>query len=393
MTTPNDFSYHNHSYFTDKYFIYHETSAPKTTCIFGEESYNEGETVPLLCYHIICTSGIWVHTGMVNNRCRKARVYWDPHVKTFDNKHYNYHKPCNFSLVQPGLIQTPKYGVYAQFAECIGLGTCIEKIVFKDNNNTVITISVRNKEELTVFLNGKEFPVSSDTPSFMVQDGVQHPVLAWSQTGSNSRLLFAGSSNLVLEVSKNHVFLWLHPSLTDHYGLCGTSNGVQDDEFTTRSGNVVNSLTSFADSWMTDTQTSPECLTSQRFKRNIILNETGLCTLGNDTLLDLEAICRQKVPVVQHSGQVVEAAEVNALMEACTFDLCLLYSNTGGNMTAIEEYIDTVIADVVVRIIEIEADLIDVESLTTIAPPNTTIARGRPKRRRTYLKIEQKVYL
>lgn len=40
-----------------------------TGCIFGEDSYNEGESVPHLCYHLICTSGIWVYTG-VNNICK-----------------------------------------------------------------------------------------------------------------------------------------------------------------------------------------------------------------------------------------------------------------------------------------------------------------------------------
>ncbi|ROT83552.1 hypothetical protein C7M84_023269 [Penaeus vannamei] len=142
----------------------------------------------------------------------------------------------------------------------------------------------------------------------------------------------------------------------------------------------------------TDTQNSPECPISHRFKRNVIYNETGLCTLGNATLLELEAICGLRVPFVQHEGQVVETDEVDALMEACTFDLCLLYSTTDGNMTAVEEYMDTTVADVVARIIEMEATLIDVESLTTIAPPNTTIARGRPRRRRTFIKIEQIVH-
>lgn len=32
--------------------------------------------MPLLCYHIICTSGIWVYTGMVNNRCKYHRFHF-----------------------------------------------------------------------------------------------------------------------------------------------------------------------------------------------------------------------------------------------------------------------------------------------------------------------------
>nr|XP_027206424.1 uncharacterized protein LOC113799921 [Penaeus vannamei] len=175
------------------------TTSTTSGCIFGEDSYNEGESVPHLCYHLICTSGIWVYTG-VNNICREARVYWDPHVKTWDNTHYNYHKPCNFSLLQPGFAQSPTYGVYAQFGTCIGPGTCIEELVFKDNENTVITFLMSKTRGTSVFLNGKEFSVGGTAPSFMVQDGAQHPVLAWRQTpsGRSNRFFFAGSSKIVV---------------------------------------------------------------------------------------------------------------------------------------------------------------------------------------------------
>ena len=87
----------------------------------------------------------------------ECQVFGDPHIVTFDSdKYYNMNSKCNFTLVQrlpydPDFSNPdePEYAIYGTFVQDIN-GTKIDKIYFKDNENTILTLDINYPYQVMV---------------------------------------------------------------------------------------------------------------------------------------------------------------------------------------------------------------------------------------------------
>ncbi|XP_042235065.1 mucin-6-like [Homarus americanus] len=230
-------------------------------CEYNGQLYNHNEHLPLPCGYMRCSYGSWYVYDSIDHCCSHCILYDDIHIVTFDNRYYDFHGHLNYSLAQSDTSYSPEVGVFADFKPCSysGLVSCLDKVTFRENPNTIVTIDYSDLG--TIQVNGECYSLARLTNYWYAYplevNGVTYPIIVVKM--SFDCVKFVGhTSKITLIVCPHRVDVLAHPSLSDGLdGLCGHYNNYQNDDFTSRSLTVYPLYKyplDFPLSWLTNDQ-------------------------------------------------------------------------------------------------------------------------------------------
>ncbi|KAK7076185.1 hypothetical protein SK128_014786 [Halocaridina rubra] len=314
---------------------------PIRDCTFNGKTYKDGEQVEGICVNLICRSGQWASTGNIDECCRKCNVKDDPHFVSYDGVAFDFHGTCNYSITQEGVTQNPPFGVFGDFRTCLSSRSCVDATTFKDNENTIISMTYAGMANVAV--NGNPFTVTTT-----IQNVAGHPVLAW-RVGDCIRFLGTQRWNTAGTGAWRQVYLYAHPALTDRlYGLCGHYNYYTPDDLTHRDLSVTAPTflpNAFGNSWKTSVQADSTCLSTPLIREPIAIRSRQKRQDGsvvdpcwNETY----AKCYEILSTVEYNGNypTEEQLQINSMF--CATDLCA-FKQAGNNQSDIDGYIRAII--------------------------------------------------
>ncbi|KAG7167623.1 Mucin-5B-like 2, partial [Homarus americanus] len=276
-----------------------------------------------------CSESKWKPSGEVESHCKQCEVFNDPHFWSFDRHRFDYHGECTYALTQEQFSQSPSFGVFAEFKKCYKVPSCVHKTIFKDNPKLVIKIGetgLNNPNIFNLLVNGETFTIPADNNAHRLKvKNLDHDVLVWRH-GACVRIL--GSMGLVK--CQNRIDVWAHKVLKGKiYGLCGTFDDNKNNDFTSRSKQQFPlqylAPANFAESWKTQ---GGHCNAGKR-KRSITEESeevTNQCKKNPAEWNRLVAKCNQVVGGTASQGHKASTELSTSLIDACTFDLCMIKS-------------------------------------------------------------------
>nr|XP_027232532.1 mucin-2-like isoform X2 [Penaeus vannamei] len=291
---------------------YHYQPGDANCCEFAGILYSDGATLPGYCTQLRCRNGQWTTNWILEKCCSRCGLYNDPHIITFDIYRYDWHGTCNYSIAQSDLSYDPRTGVFSDFQPCNRRASCLDTTTFRDNPNTIITLSSRSNN--TIIVNGEDFVIPKTGIVPVISSGpTTHPVLVWQSDGC---VILFGASKIMLKHCRSSMHVWAYPSHTDSLdGLCGHFNFHPGDEFRDRTGHqhpLSYRPYAFPYSWMSDP-----------------------CHADQDARDEYAVMCERFL-----SDAAVGQTEVLAHhIETCIFDVCLM-SQEGANLTTVEEWLE-----------------------------------------------------
>ncbi|ROT83553.1 hypothetical protein C7M84_023270 [Penaeus vannamei] len=268
-------------------------------CTFADGLYADGSFLESQCLRLLCDSDHWVVTGGVSSSCGQCSLFLDPHLTTSDSYTTSLlQDPCQYSLIQTGLSSTPDVSIVSQFKDdCKGLGSCVDKSVFKDSPSASIEIGKDGLDAANIF---------------------------------------------TMEQCEFHQFMWSHPDSAPYYGVCGlyTGDGDMSDDLTLRDNSTVTLseylVPSFVFSWLTDDQVP------------------SLCQQNNEKQEEHRANCTAVIGSVEVYDTFISDASLEIVLDACVFDLCLISQVTEGDQDSMSEWLYGPVVDYTERVIYLE---------------------------------------
>ncbi|XP_045117889.1 mucin-2-like isoform X2 [Portunus trituberculatus] len=332
------------------------------------------------CFPLECKAGQWVPTGYINACCSQCSMYSASHFITYDNHHYDWNGVCNYTLTQQGSTFNPDMGVFIDLETCWGCGACPSKITFRNHPNELLVITT--KYLFDILVNGEAFHVPAYGIHRVKTSYGNHDVFAWRR---ESCLVIVGSSMLSLQICYDRVDVWAHPSLAHSlHGLCGHYNFYIQDDFTDRSGQVLELASwpqeSFSLSWRTNTQTDYEC--NQLYSSTDVCNgkKGPVCHVPESQRSQYRQTCQKEFLAVlnQHS-------DLYFYIDACVTDLCAVYQS-GAGPNQVKELLAKLVALVRIHVQDRQRtighdgsqtptnpDMCIISTLTTISPTPSTV--------------------
>ncbi|XP_069823960.1 mucin-5AC-like [Dendropsophus ebraccatus] len=212
-------------------------SEQRCPCIHNEATYKPGDIISVGCNTCTCKNRRWQCT---HKPCLgTCSVFGDGHHITFDNKAFTFSGKCEYILAQDNCGENGGQNSFRVITENVPCGTtgttCTKNIKF-----FIADEELRLEEEKIEVLKRDEY---NKIPYEVIRRGMY-----------------------IIIKSENGVYLmWdtrttVHLKLAPHFqrnvcGLCGNYDGNANNDFTTRSGSVVENLMEFGNSWETD----PKC--------------------------------------------------------------------------------------------------------------------------------------
>ncbi|XP_028403857.1 mucin-2-like isoform X2 [Dendronephthya gigantea] len=203
-------------------------------CHRGGRSYKNGETYQQDCNTCTCTGKSW---NCTHKQCPKScSVYGDSHYTTFDNKRYQFHGACDYTLVQDECGgELGSFRVQAENVPCGSTGITCTKSITITLNDTQIKL-VRGSE-----------PKASSLPGS--SQSIQKANYKLEKSGLFLILRTEIGMTIVWDFG-TRIYITLETSFRGKTcGLCGNYNDDQNDDFTSPSGSVEVSPSDFGDTW------------------------------------------------------------------------------------------------------------------------------------------------
>ncbi|MCJ8738057.1 hypothetical protein PDJAM_G00031110 [Pangasius djambal] len=206
-------------------------------CIHNGENYQPGESVQDGCNTCTCKDRKWQCTS---NQCRATcSIYGDGHYITFDEKRYVFNGNCEYALAQDFCSGSSTNGTFRVITENIPCGTtgttCSKAIkLFIGSNELILSDGTYQVVQRS---NGGEIPYQIRTMgNYLVVETYNGVMLIWDR--------------------KTTIYIVLSPVFNGNVcGLCGNFDGNANNDFTTRSQEVVIDSVKFGNSW----KVSPSC--------------------------------------------------------------------------------------------------------------------------------------
>nr|XP_054773221.1 IgGFc-binding protein-like [Lytechinus pictus] len=234
------------------------------------------------------------------NEYRICTIWGDPHYITFDQVSYNYQGDCEYTLVTDDCMASENPATLPSFH------------LWSDNVKRLPSDRVAFLREIGLELDGTLFTVERD--HVLRIDGINvTPPLRSGQVF----IFYTGSHTIIatdfgLRVKYDGEFR-AEITLPDTYknitcGLCGTYDGLQDNEYTKENGLVVTSAREFANSW-----TRSDC--------DIPLQDDTPC-LDDGTRTQAEELCSVLIDESGVLGDCFGVVDPAMYYDACVYDLC-----------------------------------------------------------------------
>ncbi|XP_068587027.1 LOW QUALITY PROTEIN: mucin-2-like [Cebidichthys violaceus] len=279
-------------------------------CLHNGVSYQPGQTTKVDCNTCTCKDLKWQCT---TNQCDgTCSVYGAGHYMTFDQKRFTFDGNCEYILTQDYCGSAQSNGTFRVLTENVPCGT------------TGTTCS-------------KNIKISLGSAELILTEG-SYQLLS----SGNETVPFQYSTMgiyLVIEANNGLIFMWdrkttLFIKLSPKYkgrvcGLCGNYDGNANNDFTTRSHNVVVNPLVFGNSW----KDLPSCPDAQSITSPCIANPYR------------QAWAQKQCSVIQSDvfsacHSIVDPAP---FFDACVFDSCAC--DTGGDCecfcTAVASYAES----------------------------------------------------
>ena len=188
-------------------------------------------------------------------------VVGDPHVTTFDGKSYSLLGKCSYTLTEHchfGSSGQKEFEIELQNSNCQqyaagGIMSCARQLIVRLTNGANITLgsskSAAQQYTPTVLVNGNKADRYTDSTVEIEFVGKEN-------------VLLHGKPGFTLHWTGHNVFLTVGPSLENRTcGLCGTFNHEVSDDFHTRSDDIAQKASAFADEWavVESKASSPDC--------------------------------------------------------------------------------------------------------------------------------------
>ncbi|XP_028812929.1 mucin-5AC-like [Denticeps clupeoides] len=200
-------------------------------CVHNGVSYQPGDNVSVDCNTCTCKDRKWqCTTNVCHGTCA---IYGDGHYITFDEKRYIFNGGCEYTLVQDYCSNNVDNGTFRVITENIPCGTtgttCSKTIkLFLGSNELILTDGNYQVVPSNV---GEEIPYKISTMGiYLVVEANNGLILIWDR--------------------KTSMFIKLSPEFSGNVcGLCGNYDGNANNDFTTRSHEVVIDSLTFGNSW------------------------------------------------------------------------------------------------------------------------------------------------
>ncbi|XP_046713225.1 mucin-5AC [Silurus meridionalis] len=258
-------------------------------CVHNGENYQPGDTVQDGCNTCTCKDRKWQCT---TKQCSATcSIYGDGHYITFDEKRYMFSGNCEYALAQDYCSGSSTNGTFRVNTENIPCGTtgttCSKAIkLFIGSNELILTDGTYQVVQRT---NGEEIPYQIRTMgNYLVVETYNGVMLVWDR--------------------KTSIYIVLKPEFNGNVcGLCGNFDGNANNDFTTRTQEVVIDPLIFGNSWKVS-PTCPEAMAIQDPCTNNPYREAWAqkqCSIINS---DTFAACHSKVePSSYYSSCVSDA--------------------------------------------------------------------------------------
>ncbi|KAK2868903.1 hypothetical protein Q7C36_000774 [Tachysurus vachellii] len=266
-------------------------------CVHNGVNFQPGESVQDGCNTCTCKDSRWQCT---TNQCRgSCAIYGDGHYLTFDEKRYVFNGNCEYVLSQDFCSGSSVNGSFRIITENIPCGTtgttCSKSIkLFIGSNELILSDGTYQVVQRS---NGGEIPYQFRTMgNYLVVETYNGIMLVWDR--------------------KTTIYIVLSPQFNGNVcGLCGNFDGNANNDFTTRSQEVVIDPVTFGNSWKVS-PTCPEALAVSDPCANNPYREAWAqkqCSIINSNTF---AACHSKV-------------EPASFYSACVSDACAC--DTGGD--------------------------------------------------------------
>nr|XP_040016210.1 mucin-5AC-like [Gasterosteus aculeatus aculeatus] len=266
-------------------------------CLHNGVSYQPGQTTMVDCNTCTCKDMKWQCT---TNQCDgTCSVYGAGHYMTFDQKRFTFDGSCEYILTQDYCGSAQNNGTFRVLTENVPCGT------------TGTTCS----KNIKIFLGSAEL-ILTDGSYQLLSSGNEETVPFQYSTMGIYLVIEANNGLIFMWDRKTSLFIKLSPNYKGRVcGLCGNYDNNANNDFTTRSNNVVVSSLVFGNSW----KNLPSCPDAQSI--------TSPCTANPYR----QAWAQKECSVIQSDvfsacHSIVDPAP---FFEACVFDSCAC--NTGGD--------------------------------------------------------------
>ncbi|KAK3533881.1 hypothetical protein QTP70_033001 [Hemibagrus guttatus] len=266
-------------------------------CVHNGVNYQPGKSVQDGCNTCVCKDRRWqCTTKQCSGTCA---IYGDGHYLTFDEKRYVFNGNCEYALAQDFCSGSSTNGTFRVITENIPCGTtgttCSKSIkLFIGSNELILSDGTYQVVQRS---NGEQIPYQIRTMgNYLVVETYNGVMLVWDR--------------------KTTIYIVLSPQFNGNVcGLCGNFDGNANNDFTTRSQEVVINPGSFGNSWKVS-PTCPEALAVSNPCANNPYREAWAqkqCSIINS---DTFAACHSQV-------------EPSSYYSACVSDACAC--DTGGD--------------------------------------------------------------
>ncbi|XP_076880264.1 mucin-2-like [Brachyhypopomus gauderio] len=206
-------------------------------CVHNGVNYAPGDSVKVDCNLCTCKDRKWQCT---TNQCSgTCSVYGDGHYTTFDDQKYVFNGNCQYTLAQDYCSSSNGNGTFRIITENIPCGT------------TGTTCS----KAIDIFLGSNEIILSDGTYQ-VVQKNTGEDIPFQIRTMGIYMVIEVSNGLILIWDRKTSIYIKLSPDFNGNVcGLCGNYDGNANNDFTTRSQEVVVDAVRFGNSW----KVSPTC--------------------------------------------------------------------------------------------------------------------------------------
>ncbi|XP_071944579.1 SCO-spondin-like [Antedon mediterranea] len=265
-------------------------------CIYNREKYYNGSFIMQECNQCTCLNGKWTcESEICTGSCS---ITGAGHITTIDKKDYTFHGLCSYMLLEEFISK--KFHVSATFEDCGSDGSLV----------CITSLSLTVDDTILKLGPGYQVSVNGEVASLPYKNTDMHV-----HFGSSMFIIVETFGLTVTYDGGRRVYLNVNPVyMYSVRGLCGTYDGVEENDFTTRDMDIEASVALFAAGYVLENEDCPELVDRLTYES---------CSINARNVIRAENDCSfLKSSVFEACHGLVE---VDLYYENCMHDVC------GGN--------------------------------------------------------------